>query len=447
MSSIFPHELTELAGITSRLLDAARQHGATDASASVFESKAQAVQLRQGRIQSLGREVRNGLSLTVFIGQRQGSAHSSDLAPASLAEMAEAACAIARHTEEDPYAGLPEPGEFARHLEDLDLYHPWEPDSETLITLAREIENGMAACPEAASDGAWANAGQSQFWLANTRGFGAGYAHSGHSLSARVLAQRGDSRNRDFWFCQARRQAHLENAASIGAEAARRTVAALNPKRIQGGNFPVLFDPRSACTLLGHFSQAVSGRPLYMKTSFLGERFDSQILPVHISILEDPFIPGGKASAPFDADGIAGSRRALVDAGWLRSPLLGHYAARRLGQHSTGNAGGAYNLSMTSTLTRPEDNFASMLEKLGTGLLVTSLAGDGLRLINGDYSRVAQGFWVENGSIAHPVDGATIAGNLLEMWQQIVAIGKDIQTEGPFTTGSILIGNMRIAGQ
>lgn len=447
MSKLFPHDPGDLDAITTDLLDQARQHGATDAAASVFENRAHSVHLRQGRIQALGSEVRCGLSLTVFIGHRQGSAHCTDLTNGSLAEMAKAACAIARNTEEDPFAGLPDRENLCCHPRELALLHEWLPESEELIELAHEIEAGMLPYTDSCSDGAWAAAAQSQVWLANSRGFGAGYKQSAHSLSARALAQRGAARNRDFWQRQERDHTKLPPASGIGAEAARRTMAALDPRPIKGGSYPVLFEARVAGTLLGHLAQAVSGRALYMKTSFLCDRFDSAILPPHISITEDPFIPGGKASAPFDSEGISGQYRHLVEKGILRGALLGQYSARRLGQRSTGNADGAYNLTMASERTHPTDDLPSMLGRLGTGLLVTNLAGDGVRLINGDYSRVAQGFWVEDGAILHAVEGVTIAGNLLDMWQQILAIGADTYTEGAFTTGAILIGNMRAAAQ
>jgi PmbA protein len=447
MTDIFPHSSEALADIASTLLEHARRAGATDASATISESKGISTQLRQGRIKALSREVRSGVSLTAYIGQRQGSAHGSDLSPQSLQEMAEAACAIARHTTEDACSGLVDAEQLCRAPQGLGLCHPWEPESGVLIALAREIEDGITAHPGAQSDGVWASAGQGHFWLANTLGFGAGYAQSNHALSASVIAARDEIRTRDFWSSQERSQEALQAAREVGAEAARRSLALLEQRPIKSGSYPVLFDARSAVSLLEHLTQAISGRPLYMKTSFLGERFGSEIFPAHVSVIEDPFIPGGKASAPFDAEGVAGSRRALVDQGVLRGALLGSYSARKLGQRSTGNAGGCYNLRLGSALTSRDDDTPAMLRKLGSGLLVTGLSGDGVRLVSGDYSRAARGFWVENGEIAHAVDGVTIAGNLLDMWQGIIAVGADCFTGGAFSTGSVLIENMRVAGR
>ncbi len=445
MSNIFPHRPTALADITAQLLDFASEAGATDAMASVSENKGISTHLRQGRIQSLSREVRSGVSLTVYIGQRQGSAHSTELSPQSLQEMAHAACAIARHTTEDPFAGLPEDDLLCRAPQALDLFHPWEPEPDTLLNLARDIEAGMGECPEVQSDGAWASAGQGQLWMANSRGFAAGYAHSGHQLSASVIATRAGVRTRDFWSSQARRADELQAPASVGAEAARRSAALLDQHPIRSGHFPVLFDARVAVSLLEHLTQAIGGRALYMKASFLGERFGSQVLPPHVDVIEDPFVPGGKASAPFDAEGVSGTRRALVNQGVLNGALLSVYSARRLGQRSTGNAHGCHNLQLSSRLSSPTDDDAAMLRKLDKGVFVTGLSGEGVRLINGDYSRVARGFWVENGAIVHAVDGLTIAGNLLDMWQQIVAVGADTFTNGALSSGAILMERVRVA--
>lgn len=447
MSDIFPHSREALAAIAGQLLDAACAAGASEASASISESKGLSTQLWQGRIRSLGREVRSSVSLTVYIGKRQGSAHGSDLSPQSLREMAEAACAIARHTTEDPCAGLADAASYPSPTRDLDLFHPWEPEADELIARAREIEAGMAGHAAVQSDGAWAAALQSHFWLANTAGFGDGYAQSNHVFSASCLASRDAVRTRDFWSSQERNRNELMPPGEVGDAAARRCTALLDQGTAPGGLYPVLFDARSATSLLEHLVQAISGRPLYMKTSFLGERFGSAIFPDHVSVIEDPFIPGGKASAPFDPEGVAGSRRALVDQGVLHGALLGSYSARKLGLRSTGNAGGCYNLRLASTRTHTGDDTAAMLRKLGTGLFVTGLSGDGVRLISGDYSRAARGFWVRNGEIVHAVDGVTIAGNLLDLWRGIQAIGSDSFTNGPFTTGPVLIDALRVAGR
>lgn len=446
MSPIFPHSTEALADIGAKLLGLARAAGATEAMASVSESKGISTQLRQGRIQALSREVRSGVSLTVYIGHRQGSAHSTEVSPQSLREMAEAACAIARHTQEDPCSGLAEDEQLCRTPQALDLFHPWEPESDTLVTLAREIEAGMAPHPEVQSDGVWASAAQGQVWMSNSRGFAAGYAHSSHTLAASAIAARGNVRTRDFWSSQARRSELLQTPASVGLQAAQRSVALLDQRPIGSGHFPVLFDARSALSLLEHLIQAISGRALYMKSSFLGERFGSQVFPSHVDIIEDPFVPGGNASAPFDPEGVAGTRRALVAQGVLHGALLGTYSARRLGQSSTGNAGGCHNVRLSSRLGNATDDTAAMLRKLGKGLFVTGLSGEGVRLINGDYSRVARGFWVEGGEILHAVDGVTIAGNLLDMWQEIAAIGADPFTNGALSSGSVLIKRMRVAG-
>ena len=443
----FARSQQQLADVAESLIARALANGASDAVVSVSESNGLSVELRQGRVKSRTREIHSGISLTAFRGQRQGSTNSTDFSADSLEEMAQAACTIASFTGEDPKAGQAEAELLCREAAELDLNHPWALDVDAAVTLARRIEAGIAAeGAEAESDGSWVGANQSQFFLATSRGFAKGFSQSNHSLAASVLARRGEQRQRNFWSSQERMASRLQAPEAVGAEAAQRALAMLDIQPLATHSGPVLFDARSACSLIGHFASAASGRALYTRNSFLSDRLEQSLFADHLDLREDPFIIGGKASAPFDGEGIAGQRRELISAGRLQGYFLGIYSARQLGMTSTGNASGPHNLRLHSRLTQAQDDFDAMLRKLDTGLLVTGLAGDGVRMITGDYSRAANGFWVQGGEIQHAVSGITIASDLRSMWRAIVAVGNDCFSQGALNSGSVLIDNMRIAG-
>jgi PmbA protein len=258
-----------------------------------------------------------------------------------------------------------------------------------------------------------------------------------------VIGQRGEEMQRDYWYSVARNANDLEQAAAIGEKAAMRTLRRLGGRSLSSRVAPVLYAPEMAASLLGALMGAISGSSLYRKSSFLLDSLDKQILPDFIHIHEQPYLKKALGSAAFDGEGVATKTRDIVSDGILRSYLLSTYSARKLGMQSTGNASGVHNLTIDSGT----DDFEAMLKRLNTGLLVTELMGQGVNRVTGDYSRGAAGFWVENGQIQYPVEEITIAGNLKEMFKNIVAVGNDVDTRGNTRTGSILIEQMSIAGE
>lgn len=287
---------------------------------------------------------------------------------------------------------------------------------------------------------------QSHFVSANSRGFMGGYPYSRHTISVAPIAGRGGNMQRDDWYSSTRDPAKLAKPEDVGRYAAERALARLNARKLDTRKCPVLFEAPLAAGLLGAFVQAVSGGALYRKSSFLLDSIGKQVFPSHIQVLEDPHVIGAVGSSPFDEEGVKTRRRDVVKDGVVQGYFLSTYSARKLGMQTTGNAGGSHNLALTSLLTTPEDDFAAMLKKLGTGLLVTELMGQGVNYVTGDYSRGASGYWVENGVIQYPVEEITIAGNMKDMFQQIVAVGADTLIRGTKEVGSILIESMTVAG-
>ena len=290
------------------------------------------------------------------------------------------------------------------------------------------------------------SAQQSQFFSAHTHGFRGGYASSRHSLSVSPIAGKGDDMQRDAWYSSMRKAADLASPAAIGRYAAERALSRLKARKIPTVECPVLFESPLAAGLVGAFVQAVSGGALYRKSSFLLDSLGKQIFPKHIALSEDPFVPGGKGSSPFDDEGVRVQARQVVESGRVQGYFLSSYSARKLGMRTTGNAGGSHNLVLSSRLTRPGDDLDAMLEKLGTGLFVTELMGQGVNYVTGDYSRGASGFWVEKGKIAFPVHEITIAGDMRAMFKGMEAVGADTYNYGAKTVGSVLINRMKVAG-
>lgn len=434
------------------LVDSALGHakklGATDAGAEASEGCGLSVSVRKGEIETVERNRDKSLGVTVYLGSRRGNASTSDFSKAAIAQTVQAAYDIARFTAEDPIAGLPDEADVATEHRDLDLFHPWAIDSAQAAALALECEQAALATSKRItnSEGAGVSAQQSHFFSAHTHGFRGGYASSRHSISVAPIAGKGRDMQRDAWYSSMRHAGELASPQAVGRYAAERALSRLKARKIATTECPVLFESPLATGLLGSFVQAISGGALYRKSSFLLDSLGKQVFPKHIDILEDPFTPRGKGSSPFDDEGVVTRKRDVVKAGRVEGYFLGSYSARKLGMKTTGNAGGSHNLVLRSRQTRPEDDLDAMLKKLGTGLFVIELMGQGVNQVTGDYSRGASGFWVENGEIAYPVEEITIAGNLKEMLKGITAVGADAYNYGAKTTGSVLINRMKVAG-
>lgn len=436
--------LARLEGIAAQLLDRCRAAGATQAEVSCSEDRGLEVNVRMGEVESIESTRDRGIGVTVYFGQRKGSASTADLREESLAATVAQACAIARHTEDDPASGLADPALMARDLREFDAWHPWDLDAQQAVELALAAEQaGRDADPRISnSDGAGVATGTSLSVYANSHGFVGAERGSHHSLSCALIAGQGDAMQRDGWYSHALAPGDLEPAAAVGRSAARRTVERLDPRPLATGRYPVLFSAEVARSLVGHLLGAVSGGALYRGASFLVDSAGTRLFPDWFSIHERPFLQRGLRSASFDAEGVATRESPLVEAGVLRRYVLGSYSARRLGLETTANAGGVHNLDVAANAGSLED----LVRGMGDGLLVTSLMGQGVNTVTGDYSRGASGFRVENGAIAHPVDGITIAGNLRDMFLAIEAVGRDVDPRSHIRTGSILVGGMTVAG-
>jgi len=438
--------------LVQQALDYARSLGASDAVAEVSASKGLSVSVRNLDLETVEQTSDRGLNVTVFSGQRRGSASTSDFSIRALRSTVDAAWHIARHTAEDDCAGLPDADMLALddHADaDLQLHHPWMLDTRQAARLAVQAERAATKVSSLISntEGASVSAFEGQFVLANTRGFMAGFPYSRHSLSVAPIAGAGDNMQRDYWYTSNRDPNKLAAPAVVGRYAAQRTLSRLQARSIKTGRFPVLFEAPLAVGLLGALVQATSGGALYRKASFLLDSLGKSVMADHLDVLEDPFIPGAMGSSRFDDEGVRTRRRQIVQGGVLQGYFLSTYTGRKLGLPSTGNAGGSHNLFLHSRTTRPQDNLPALLKKMGTGLLVTELIGQGVNYLTGDYSRGAFGYWVQNGEIQHAVQEITIAGNLKDMLQDIVAVGSDTITRGAKTSGSVLIGQMSVAGQ
>lgn len=448
MTEIAPNDTAErldrLERIVRDLLAEAVRQGASAAEAAASSESGLEINVRLGEVETVEHTRDNGLGITVYFGHCKGSASTSDLSPEAVRDAVTAACAIASRTQEDPCAGLADAELMARDSPDLDLYHPWDLAPDAAIQLAIECEDvARAFDPRIVnSEGASVSTHTGLHIYGNSLGFVAGYPSTRHGLSCAVVAQDGDSMQRDYWWTTARAAADLESPQAVGRRAGERTVARLGARQIPTQRAPVLFSPLTAAGLLRSLTAAISGSSLYRRSSFLLDRIDTRLFPDFVRIHEVPHLRRGLGSAPFDGDGVATRPKDLVSQGILRTYLLDAYSARRLGLTTTGNAGGVHNLHIEPG----EWDRAGLLREMGTGLFVTELLGHGTNPVTGDYSRGAVGFWVEGGEIQFPVEEITIAGNLKEMFMGLVAVGNDCDFPGSTRTGSWLIREMTIAG-
>ena len=433
-----------LSDIARQLLDRCRTAGASQAEVSCSQEHGLNVNVRMGAVETVESTRDRGIAVTVYFGQRKGSASTADLQEASLDATVEQACAIARHTEDDAASGLAEAELMAQDLREFDGWHPWDVNADRALDIALACEQAGrdADARIENSDGASVGSSESLGVYANSHGFLGAERSTQHTIGCALIAGRGDAMQRDGWYSTAIAAEDLEQAAAIGRHAAERAASRLAPRSLPTGEVPVLFQAEVSRSLIGHLLGAVSGGSLYRRASFLLDSAGTQLFPDWFDIRERPFLPRGFRSSSFDAEGVATRESALVENGILQRYVLGSYSARKLGLQTTANAGGVHNLEIRANA----GGFQELVGGLQRGLLVTELMGQGVNNVTGDYSRGAAGFWIENGQIAYPVDGITIAGNLRRMFSAIEAVGTDVDPRSHIRTGSILVGKMTVAG-
>jgi PmbA protein len=446
--TVFIHTQDQLKQLARDVLAFASEAGGTDAAVDISEGSGLSVSVRRGKIETIEQNKDKGIGVTVYIGQKRGNASTSDFSPAALRATVDAAYNIARFTADDDCAGLADVDMLEMAPRDLRLCYPWMISTEEAVQLAQRAEAAAFAVDARVtnSEGASVHVQQSHFVAANSRGFIGGYPFSRHTLSVAPIAGKGAKMQRDDWYTSVRDPKKMADPEAVGRYAAERALARLNARKLDTRTCPVLFEAPLAAGLLGAYVQATSGGALYRKSTFLLDSMGQSVFPSHIQILEDPHLVGAVGSAPFDEEGVRTVRREVVKNGVVQGYFLSSYSARKLGMQTTGNAGGSHNLTLSSSNTKRADTFAGMIKKMGRGLLVTELMGQGTNYVTGDYSRGASGFWVENGVIQYPVEEITIAGNMKDIFQQIVAVGNDVLTRGNKQTGSILIENMVVGG-
>ena len=430
--------------VVEQALARARASGATAAEAGVGVSTGLSVTVRLGEVETLEYQRDRSLGVTVYAGQRKGSASTANLSTAAIEETVAKAISIASFTADDEFAGLPDAECMADRLPDLDLSHPWALEAPAAVDLAKRCEAAGLAFDARIrnSEGASVSTHRKLRVFGNSHGFIGGYPSTSHSVSCVVVGQDGGDMQRDYWYSAARDWRELEDAESVGRKAAEKAVQRLGAGKLSTRKAPVLFAPELARGLVGHFTGAIGGAAQYRRSSFLLDAKGRQVFPDWISLAERPHLPGALGSAPFDGEGVATRDRELVVEGVLDGYLLDSYSARKLGLVTTGNAGGVHNLVLQGRMLDPK----SLLRRLGTGLLVTEMMGQGVNAVTGDYSRGASGFWVEGGEVARPVHEITVAGNLREMFLGIAALGDDLDRRGAIHCGSLLIAEMTIAG-
>ena len=439
--------IPELKATVTLVLEEARRLGASQCEADASLQRGLNATVRLGEVDTVEYQRDRGLGVTVYFGQRKGSASTADLSAGAVRATVAKACAIARYTAEDACAGLADPENLAREIPDLDLFHPWRLEPDAAVALARSCEAaGLAVDGRITnSEGASVAEQRGVRVYGNSHGFLAGYASTSNTVSCVLLAQQGEDMQRDYWYSTARDPVELEDPTAIGRRAAEHALARLGGRRLGTRKTAVLFVPEMARGLFRSFIGAIRGGAQYRKASFLVGAAGQAVFPPFLHLQERPHIPKALASSPFDDEGVATRDRQLVRDGVLQGYVLDSYSARKLSLATTGNAGGVHNMFVTAPGNAY--GFDELLKRMDRGLVVTELMGQGVNPVTGDYSRGASGYWVEHGARTHPVHEITIAGNLREMYRGIVAIGTDVDTRGGLRTGSVLIEGMTIAGE
>ncbi|PJD92477.1 MAG: metalloprotease PmbA [Legionella sp.] len=434
----------ELKQLMHQVLELAQKEGATDAAVAINNDRGFSVDVRMNQVETITFNEDKGIGVTVYIGQRKGSASSTDISSQALVAMVRAACDIAKVSAEDPCFGLADKELIARDTLDLDLFHPWDINPQAAIDLALSCEQQGLSFDQRIvnSDGVNVSSYQSHHGYANTNGALGVVDSTRHSMSCSLIAAQGDEMQRDYEYSTVRNAIDLMAPEWIAQQAAKRALSRLGAKQIPTQKTPVVFSSRLSAGLFSSFISAISGHNLYKKNSFLVDSIGHQLFPEFIRIYEQPHLPGGLGSAPFDGEGVLTRPNLIVEEGRVLQYVMGSYSARKMGLVTTANSDGVHNLTIDSNAQALDD----VLKTMGTGLLVTELMGQGVNILTGNYSRGASGYWVEDGEIQYPVDQITIAGNLKEMFRQIIAVGNDLNPNSATRCGSVLIESMMIAG-
>ena len=437
-------EIAEVKDAVSALLARAKALGASSAEASMSRTRGLSVETRHGEVETVEFNQDGGLGISLYFGQRKGSASTADLSPQALERAVAAAADIARYTSEDPHAGVAEAGWLEFSPPDLDLFYPDSISTELAISLCAGAEEAAFATDKRItnSEGASFSSHQGLKVYGNSHGQLVGYPSSRHSFSCVVIGEQDDEMQRDYSFTVARQYSKLLDPKQIGRESALETVARLGARQVPTQKVPVIFRADIASSLFGHLVSAISGGSIYRKSSFLLDKVGKQVMSSAVTVQEKPHLTQALASSPFDAEGVKTRDLAVIENGVLNTYLTTSYSARKLGMASTGHAGGIHNW----LISHGNDDLAALCRQMGKGLLVTELMGQGVNTVTGDYSRGASGFWVEHGEIQFPVAEVTIAGNLADMFMNIAAVGNDVDRRGGVLTGSVLISQMQVAG-
>lgn len=438
-------DLSKLQQISTDILAEAARRQATQAEVGIAVNKGFSVSAHDGEVETVEYNQDKSVDIKVYFGKRTGSASLSDLRPEAIRAAVEAACHIAKFTDEDPTAGLADKSELSNHYPQLALEFPWEVSVEQAIEMACQCEREARVYDKRIMSAEESTVATADAWVlyANSHGFSGAFSYSRHEISTVLVAKDGDEMQRDYSYTTAADPKELQSVSYIAKDAAERTIKRLGARRLPTMKTPVIFAAPEARGLLGHFCSAISGGNLYRKSSFLLDHLNKKIFPDFVHIQEHPHMAKALGSSPFDNDGVITRNNVFVDNGILQSYILGVYSARKLGMKTTGNAGGAHNV-----IIRPGNkNLAELLKTMNKGLLVTEMMGSGVNILTGDYSRGVGGFWVENGEIQYPVHEITIAGRLQDMYAQMVEVGNDVDIRGNIRTGSILIEEMTVAGE
>lgn len=430
--------------ISQSILKQAKERGASQAEVVVAANKGFSVGAHGGDVETVEYHQDKSIEIKVYFGKRSGSSSLSDMQPEAVSAAVEAACHIAKFTDEDPMSGLADKSELAFNYPKLDLSFPWPISVERAIEIACACEKEALAYDKRimSAEEVSVATGEGYFMYANSEGFVGHFPHSRHEISCVLIGKQGDEMQRDYSYTVAVHPHELIHPDIVAKEAAERTVKRLGARKLPTMKTPVIFAAEEARSLIGSFVAAISGGSLYRKSSFLVDHLGKKIFPSFMHIQEFPFLPHALGSSPFDGDGVATRENVFIEDGVLTNYILGVYSARKLGMKTTGNAGGVHNLVVKTG----NKNFTELLKTMNTGLVITEMMGNGVNLVTGDYSRGVGGFWVENGEIQYPVHEITIAGKLQDMYAGIVEIGNDVDIRGNVRTGSILINEMMVAG-